>query len=71
MDKAFLQILNNMKYNELCKKLRKAGCFPLRHGGRHDIWQNPTNGACAAIPRHGAEEVKIYTLKAIYRQLGL
>ena len=25
-----------MKYNELYKKLRKAECFLLHHGARHD-----------------------------------
>ncbi|WP_418332610.1 type II toxin-antitoxin system HicA family toxin [Segatella sp.] len=60
-----------MKYSELYKKLRKAGCFPLRHGGRHDKWFNPANGKDAPVARHGTAEVPQGTLKSIYRQLGL
>lgn len=60
-----------MKYSELYKKLRKAGCFPLRHGGRHDKWFNPANGKDAPVARHGTAEVPLGTLKSIYRQLRL
>nr|WP_302508030.1 type II toxin-antitoxin system HicA family toxin [uncultured Prevotella sp.] len=60
-----------MKYNELYKKLSKAGCLRLQHGGRHDKWVNPANGQEAPVARHGTAEVPIGTLKSIYRQLGL
>lgn len=60
-----------MKYNELYKKLRKAGCLQFQHGKRHDIWKNPVNGNFIAVPRHGTEEVPIGTLRSIYRKLGL
>lgn len=68
MDKAHIAI---MKYSELYRKLRGAGCLPLRSGGRHDIWENPLNGRRVAIPRHGTAEVPPGTLKSIYRGLGL
>ncbi|MBO4849847.1 MAG: type II toxin-antitoxin system HicA family toxin [Prevotella sp.] len=60
-----------MKYNELYRKLRKAGCFLLHHGKRHDIWVNPRNGKTTEVPRHGTEEVPKGTLKSIYQRLGL
>lgn len=60
-----------MKYNELCKKLRKAKCFMLRHGKEHDIWKNPATGKSTSVSRHGTEEVPAGTLKSIYRRLGL
>lgn len=60
-----------MTYNELYRKLRKAKCFLLRHGRRHDIWQNPRNGKTTEVPRHGTAEVPIGTLKTIYQELGL
>ena len=28
-----------MKYGELKRKLRKAGCQFYREGGRHEIWK--------------------------------
>ena len=60
-----------MKYNELYRKLRKAGCFLLRHGASHDLWQNPQNGKQTRVGRHGTEEVPLGTLKSIYQELGL
>jgi len=60
-----------MKYSELYRKLKKAGCFLLRHGGRHDIWSNPANGKSAVVLRHGTGEVPQGTLKSIYQELGL
>lgn len=70
-DKRALLTIVMMKYNELYRKLRKAGCFLLRHGGSHDIWVNPKNGNSVSVPRHGTEEVLEGTLKSIYRRLGL
>ena len=46
-----------MKYNELYRKLRKAGCFLLHHGAGHDKWMNPGNGKSTWVGRHGTEEV--------------
>lgn len=60
-----------MKYNELYKKLRKAGCFLLHHGTRHDLWKNSKNGKTAWVARHGTQEVPIGTLKSLYQELGL
>ena len=58
-----------MKYNELQRELRKAGCFLLRNGGDHDIWYSPITGLKKAVPRHGSKEIPKGTLKAIYRGL--
>lgn len=58
-----------MTVNELTKKLRKAGCYLLRHGARHDIWYSPITGKQTPISRHGTEEVKPKTLRSIYQAL--
>lgn len=60
-----------MKYNELYKKLRKAECFLLHHGARHDLWRNSKNGKETWVGRHGTEEVPKGILKSIYQELGL
>jgi len=60
-----------MRYNELKRKLSKAGCLLLRHGTRHDLWINPVNGEITTIPRHENEEVPVGTLKSICKRLGL
>jgi len=41
-----------MKRRELVQKIEKLGCVLIRHGGRHDWYQNPDTGACQPIPRH-------------------
>ena len=67
----YLNNVTQMKYNELYKKLRKAGCFLLQHGKRHDRWRNSHNGKETMVPRHGTQEVPEGTLKTIYQELGL
>ncbi len=58
-----------MKGRDLERLLRDAGCQLRRHGGRHDIWENPTNNRIATVPRHA--ELLAGTARAIFRQLGL
>lgn len=58
-----------MKRKAFLKELRKAGCFLHRHGGRHDLYVNPTNGQKAPVPRHA--EIRDSLCKLIRRQLGV
>jgi predicted RNA binding protein YcfA (HicA-like mRNA interferase family) len=41
-----------MKRKELIKIIEKYGCILIRHGGKHDIYQNPETGISQPIPRH-------------------
>jgi len=41
-----------MKRTDLIRRLENEGCILLRHGGRHDWYQNPRTGACQPVPRH-------------------
>lgn len=58
-----------MRYNELTKRLRKAGCYVTRHGARHDLWFSPITGVEKAVPRHSTQEVKKGTLRTIEKEL--
>ncbi len=58
-----------MKRSELLRELHRAGCHLHRHGGRHDLYLNPTNGKKAPIPRHN--EIKNSLCELIRKQLGL
>lgn len=62
-----------MKYREASKKLRALGCeeLPRRGKGSHRIWHNPINGKIASMPDWGAKDLKLGTLRAVIRQLGL
>jgi predicted RNA binding protein YcfA (HicA-like mRNA interferase family) len=41
-----------MKRQDLITILQQFGCILLRHGKKHDIYQNPKSGASEPIPRH-------------------
>ena len=58
-----------MKRQAFLKELRKAGCKLQRHGGRHDLYANPSNGRKAPVPRHS--EIKDSLCRIIRKQLGI
>ena len=58
-----------MKRHELLRELAQAGCILYRHGKKHDIYLNPTNGRKAPVPRH--VEIKNSLCEMIRQQLGL
>jgi len=41
-----------MKRIDLIKKLTKAGCVLIRHGGKHDWYQNTITKMSQPVPRH-------------------
>ncbi|MCC7277990.1 MAG: type II toxin-antitoxin system HicA family toxin [Chromatiaceae bacterium] len=41
-----------MKRRELIAKLQQMGCVLIRHGGRHDWYQNQKTGESQPVPRH-------------------
>ena len=61
-----------MKTSQLVRKLNRAGCFVVRHGGNHDVWYSPITGLKCPVPRHGSREVPKKTCDSILeRLLGL
>jgi predicted RNA binding protein YcfA (HicA-like mRNA interferase family) len=62
-----------MKYREASKKLKSLGCqeLPRRGAGSHRVWINPKNGKMAPLPDWSAKDLKLGTLRAVIRQLGL
>jgi len=56
-----------VKHRDLIRELTKSGCELLRHGGRHDIWHNPTTGRSQPVPRH--REINELLAKKIIRDL--
>jgi predicted RNA binding protein YcfA (HicA-like mRNA interferase family) len=56
-----------MKRRELIKLLEKKGCILIRHGKKHDWYQNPDSGICQPIPRH--TEIKNLLAKHIIKML--
>ena len=62
-----------MKYREAVKKLESLGCreLPRRGGGSHRKWYNPATNRFAPLPDWGSKDLKMGTLHAVVRQLGI
>jgi predicted RNA binding protein YcfA (HicA-like mRNA interferase family) len=56
-----------VKRKELIKKLEEMGCVFIRHGGRHDWYQNPRTKVCQPVPRH--KEINDNLAKHILKKL--
>lgn len=41
-----------MKRVDLIAAIERLGCRLVRHGGKHDWYQNPVTGVCQPVPRH-------------------
>ncbi|MBL7164906.1 MAG: type II toxin-antitoxin system HicA family toxin [Dehalococcoidales bacterium] len=57
-----------MKRNELIRKIKTSGCVLIRHGGKHDWYQNPNTRVSQPVPRH--REIAESLAKHILKMLG-
>ncbi|MCK4423108.1 MAG: type II toxin-antitoxin system HicA family toxin [Candidatus Omnitrophica bacterium] len=57
-----------MKRRDLITQIEKMGCVFIRHGGRHDWYQNPVTKAYQPIARH--REIKESLAKNIIKKLA-
>ena len=64
-------ILGGFKYNDVVRKLRRAG-FEFDRGakGSHEIWWNPATRNRTTIPNHPGD-IPEGTLRAILKQAGI
>lgn len=62
-----------MNYREFAKKLKALGCREIerRGGGSHKKWLNPATGKGTTIPDWGGKDLKVGTIAAVCRQLGI
>lgn len=62
-----------MNYREVARKLAALGCqeIPRRGGGSHRKWLNPATDKITVVPDWGSKDLKLGTLRAAVRQLGL
>ncbi|HEX9732846.1 MAG TPA: type II toxin-antitoxin system HicA family toxin [Thermoanaerobaculia bacterium] len=58
-----------MKRQAFIRELTAAGCYLKRHGKKHDVYANPSNGKTAPVPRH--TEIRDSLCDLIRKQLGL
>jgi len=57
-----------MKRKDLIDKLEEIRCVLIRHGGKHDWYQNPSTGMCQPVPRH--REINENLAKHIIKMLS-
>ncbi len=58
-----------MKRLDLIRKIEAAGCVLIRHGGKHDWYQNAKTGLSQPVPRH--REIKEFLAQHILKKLGI
>jgi predicted RNA binding protein YcfA (HicA-like mRNA interferase family) len=56
-----------MKRRELIRELEKMGCVLIRHGAKHDWYQNPRTKVSQPVPRH--KEIKEHLARHIIKML--
>jgi mRNA interferase HicA len=57
-----------MKRRDLIQQLEAMGCVFVRHGGKHDWYQNPVTKVSQPIPRH--REVKEMLARHILKMMS-
>jgi predicted RNA binding protein YcfA (HicA-like mRNA interferase family) len=62
-----------MTYRDVTQKLKALGCheLPRRGPGSHRKWFNPLTQRAATLPDWGGRDLKLGTVRAAVRQLGL
>jgi predicted RNA binding protein YcfA (HicA-like mRNA interferase family) len=62
-----------MIYREVARKLTVLGCreVPRKGGGSHRKWVNPPVNRSTVVPDWGSRDLKLGTVRAAVRQLGL
>jgi predicted RNA binding protein YcfA (HicA-like mRNA interferase family) len=60
-------------YRDIARRLRALGCVELRRrgSGSHRKWHNPATNRVAPVPDWGSKDLKLGTVRAIVRQLGV
>lgn len=62
-----------MKYREIVQRLAAMGCreLPRTGAGFHRKWLNPVTDRVTVLPDWGGANLKLGTIRAVVRQLGL
>jgi len=60
-----------MKYSEVERKLKKAGCYEDSEMNGHPLWYSPITGQYFKTGHHKNKEVAVGTLKNISKKSGV
>lgn len=59
-----------VKTSEIIKLLKKAGCYEVREGGKHDIWYSPITNMYFPVWHH-KKEIPTGTAEKIMKEAGI
>lgn len=59
-----------MNWNEMKKKAIENGFVFVKHGSKHDIYENKANGKMILIERHWTQEVRSGLMKKLKKEIG-
>ena len=57
-----------MKRRDLIRKIEEEGAIFIRHGGKHDWYQNPQTKMAQPVPRHS--EINEMLARSIVKKLS-
>ena len=57
-----------MKRRDLVEKIEAMGCILIRHGGKHDWYQNTRTRMAQPVPRH--REINEFLARSILKKLS-
>jgi len=60
-----------MKYSEIERKLKDAGCYCIYEKGKHPKWFSPITEKEFCLSHHKSEEAKIGTIHSIRNKSGI
>lgn len=60
-----------MKYSEVERKLKKAGCYQEGEMNGHPLWYSPITKKLFKMSNHRSQEVAKGTLKSISKDSGV
>jgi predicted RNA binding protein YcfA (HicA-like mRNA interferase family) len=62
-----------VRYRDVARRLRELGCqeLPRKGGGSHRKWFHPAAGLATVLPDWGGKDLKLGTIRAALRQLGI
>jgi predicted RNA binding protein YcfA (HicA-like mRNA interferase family) len=62
----------NIKYRQISQKLKKLWYIFYREWKwSHELWINKALNRVIPLPKHSSKDFKIWTLRAIIRELGI
>ena len=57
-----------MKRRDLIQQIEASECVLIRHGGKHDWYQNPRTKMAQPVPRH--KEIHEFLARSILKKLS-